>query len=1362
MFDLPLFISPAYAADTSPPASPNFLVIILILIGLGKCSSIAKRPTTSSTCVYALATALTGFLFISLQPLLKDSVLSSRLSIILFGMVFIIIELAAICLAVISLIDYKYHPEYVQGKKQAVWSLVLSGLLLLIFCSGIITAVLKTGNDGIASPTGVSKPGIRTFEDLNFSFVIPPEYVDMDKTLVNESASLVLAKSRPRTFFTIIAEALGEDLNLSNDTLKGISQSYLKGTDKDAKIFNEHPFEINGMNGTMYYSSVTINHATFSYVHWVFTRHGYGYQLIAWTDKKNEAKIHKDSNILFKGFNQLEPDKVCLSPSKKPFGPFTSPRFNYTIDLQNTAWSQWPDRQTTFPESETGALINNGSAFIIIPVSYDKKPHMDALIQGLMKAMDLSYPSTLVSDIQPFQTGNTDGLVCHYQDGDYTYRIKIIAGQKQALLVSAWTWDGSSPAPLFDQVLSRLVIDPDMDTISEQPFSDREKKNQATFMNRFGLFYHETKQYEKSLGFFKTALDYNPENDRYFLNCLKTLSQLDMYAEGVAMIESYPPGYEKNPSIASWYAWFLHNTGHSDKAISVYQAMFEKDYRHDGDFTDYIYLLSSLHRWDEADAAFERYFQKGESIDLRIEQARCLSKQNRFDEAITILTTLQKNIPFHSAIAYALIDNYSKSNQLTTAHTLCKELISKGYDSAHAYYTQGEVEYDLKRYKEAKASFEKALTFSPDDEDTKQYLQQVTALLGEGNNSSIKHVIEPVPLPALIRNAVQALPTDTGGTGYDAYYIHMMEGFAFTRGKELKRTLYRKIHILNTGGVDKFSSLEFDFNPLSETVYVNTLDVLDQNGKRIAKGNPSDYYVIDKQADSMATFDQTLNITVPHLSPGNIIDLVVTIKKKDKPDYLPFFERSLSSSRPVLYSCVFYTGSPDDIRFHEAHVNKPVKTDKGMAWIMKNPTPYHFEPLQVDYEQIVPLVTFTDASNSWKTEGLNYLKDIDSKLCSDKQTASLAKSLTKACTTRKEKIEALVSYIQKNYTYKALEFGRRAWSPNTPATVIKNKYGDCKDHAVLLYQLLKEIHIPSYLTLVSTDTIIEESLPSMDQFNHMILFVPDPKGAGQFIDATDKDIDPQMTVPPGTGGHMALILDQENIQLKQIPDYPPGSSVVSNICDILVDHQTNSMKINETLTLSGYSADFMRNHLKTIEQIKQPRWVKQILSDYLKEETELLTFSTDHVDANSQDLVLRLSYTMACPPINNARGFQCTVPAIWEKYYLETSPVNTRTTPFQIHYPFELKSDITVKSLSGMTPTTAIPGHQKKTHDFGGWESHVRPRDNAYDMSFNVNFNPGTYPAERYKEYCTMVNDAVKTLGGTVMFKPTEPKVSTQ
>src|SRR5262249_26299815 len=112
------------------------------------------------------------------------------------------------------------------------------------------------------------------------------------------------------------------------------------------------------------------------------------------------------------------------------------------------------------------------------------------------------------------------------------------------------------------------------------------------------------------------------------------------------------------------------------------------------------------------------------------------------------------------------------------------------------------------------------------------------------------------------------------------------------------------------------------------------------------------------------------------------------------------------------------------------------------------------------------------------------------------------------------KIAAALVYVQKQITYKAIEFGRRSRVMNSADRTLRNRYGDCKDQSLLLCQLLQAAGVPARLALVSTAGVVSEKTPSIDQFNHMIVCVTDA-GANRFIDATAKDLDPSLPVPYG-------------------------------------------------------------------------------------------------------------------------------------------------------------------------------------------------------------------------------------------------------
>jgi hypothetical protein len=90
--------------------------------------------------------------------------------------------------------------------------------------------------------------------------------------------------------------------------------------------------------------------------------------------------------------------------------------------------------------------------------------------------------------------------------------------------------------------------------------------------------------------------------------------------------------------------------------------------------------------------------------------------------------------------------------------------------------------------------------------------------------------------------------------------------------------------------------------------------------------------------------------------------------------------------------------------------------------------------------------------------------------------------------------------VSRNIRYVALEFGQSAIIPHDAGSVLARRYGDCKDHSVLLMALLKAKGIESEIVLIDADDKYTLStVPRISQFNHVIVYLP---AFDLYVDAT--------------------------------------------------------------------------------------------------------------------------------------------------------------------------------------------------------------------------------------------------------------------
>ncbi|MES2129240.1 MAG: DUF3857 and transglutaminase domain-containing protein [Pseudomonadota bacterium] len=104
---------------------------------------------------------------------------------------------------------------------------------------------------------------------------------------------------------------------------------------------------------------------------------------------------------------------------------------------------------------------------------------------------------------------------------------------------------------------------------------------------------------------------------------------------------------------------------------------------------------------------------------------------------------------------------------------------------------------------------------------------------------------------------------------------------------------------------------------------------------------------------------------------------------------------------------------------------------------------------------------------------------------------TMARSLTLGMESPRERALALSNWVRRNIRYVAVYVGAGGVVPHSAATVLENRYGDCKDHAVLLEALLAEVGIDSSGALVNNGNAYRlPSIPTMGIFNHVITYVP--------------------------------------------------------------------------------------------------------------------------------------------------------------------------------------------------------------------------------------------------------------------------------
>ncbi|MBK6985955.1 MAG: transglutaminase domain-containing protein [Bacteroidetes bacterium] len=104
-----------------------------------------------------------------------------------------------------------------------------------------------------------------------------------------------------------------------------------------------------------------------------------------------------------------------------------------------------------------------------------------------------------------------------------------------------------------------------------------------------------------------------------------------------------------------------------------------------------------------------------------------------------------------------------------------------------------------------------------------------------------------------------------------------------------------------------------------------------------------------------------------------------------------------------------------------------------------------------------------------------------------------------------EIIKTVFNYVKSNIKYVDIENGLEGFRPRDVNDVIEKKYGDCKDMASLICQLLKYYKINANLTIIATINYrYKTDFPCLSSANHAICVVKSKANKSYYLDATSK------------------------------------------------------------------------------------------------------------------------------------------------------------------------------------------------------------------------------------------------------------------
>ncbi|MFK5879281.1 MAG: DUF3857 domain-containing protein [Flavobacteriaceae bacterium] len=235
----------------------------------------------------------------------------------------------------------------------------------------------------------------------------------------------------------------------------------------------------------------------------------------------------------------------------------------------------------------------------------------------------------------------------------------------------------------------------------------------------------------------------------------------------------------------------------------------------------------------------------------------------------------------------------------------------------------------------------------------------------------------------------------------------------------------------------------------------------------------------------------------------------------------------------------------------------------------------------------------------------------------------ITEDLTKGLKTDDEKAKVIFNWVQKNINYVAFEYGMGGLIPRDAAKVCNKRYGDCKDMANLLYEMLNHVGIDAHHTWIGSrdKPYSHAEIPTGKVYDHMITvaFIGDKV---VFLDATDNYVPYGMPSAFIQGKEGMIGISDSEYKIVTVPEQAKEKN--TTLIKTIITLEDNILKASGKRTMTGYEmVDFVHD----VKFVKDDKTDEQYLSTKLAIGNNKTKYTNiDLGDVTSHDSSYSISY----------------------------------------------------------------------------------------------------------------------------------------
>jgi len=313
-------------------------------------------------------------------------------------------------------------------------------------------------------------------------------------------------------------------------------------------------------------------------------------------------------------------------------------------------------------------------------------------------------------------------------------------------------------------------------------------------------------------------------------------------------------------------------------------------------------------------------------------------------------------------------------------------------------------------------------------------------------------------------------------------------------------SLHYVVKILNERGKSDFSETDLDYDSTYEKIELGFARTIRPDGKVVEVTSPNIRDVSKYLNFPLYSNARIFIISFPEITEGAVVEYKIRISRSqliNKKDFV--FSYPLQAQEPII-TASFSVTFPETRNFNIKNINdnyngfkadlKPIIQENAKeriySWQFKDIpqiVPESNMPPGVEINPAMLISTF----RSWKEVYDWWWQLARDKIKADAAIKEKVKGLTAGMRSEEAKARAIYNFCAQKIRYVAVEYGQAGYEPHKAEDIFRNKYGDCKDQAILLVTMLKEAGLTAWPVLIPTKECynLDEDFPAV-LFNHCI------------------------------------------------------------------------------------------------------------------------------------------------------------------------------------------------------------------------------------------------------------------------------------